>query len=69
MRKFSYILLFTVILLCVIAQYRGISHAGPTGTAGSLHDMSYEYFGAGGTQSQFRFETDQVCFFLAINAA
>jgi len=56
-------------LLCVLTQLSGISHAGPTGVAGSKHDMSVFYLntkftgGAELSSNPFRFETEQVCVF------
>ena len=57
-------------LLCVMTQLGGISHAGPTGVAGSKHDLSIYWrtaeFAASGvdlSSNPFRYETNQVCVF------
>ena len=61
--------LILLALLCVLTQLSGTSHAGPTGVAGSKHDMSVFYLhsdftgGAELSGNPFRFETDQVCVF------
>jgi len=67
MKKTTYLGIFIVIVLCVITQYGGISHAGPTGVVGSNHDLSFFYsnaaFTGNDTGGPFRYETDEVCVF------
>lgn len=69
MKKAIKISAMLLTLLCVLTQLSGISHAGPTGVAGSKHDMSVFYLhskftgGAELSPNPFRYETDQVCVF------
>lgn len=63
MKKIKYIAVMLILVLCVMAHYRGISHAGPTGVAGSKHDMSIEDAGFGSTKSPILFDTLEVCVF------
>ena len=62
MKEFKYIIYIVTIMVGLLTLHVGISHAGPEGINGSMHDMSVSALNFGGP-NPLKFETHQSCVF------